>query len=331
MGGVRSTPMTASTAGSCSSAWASRDPQDVESPVTRMRREVTAQPSQTDRRSASMSRSSSWIEARTSWAIDWTRALSSHGSSGRGRPSAPAGGSGCGTSRAGRPAAEHAQVRERRRDRDVEQPGQALDQPELGEGRHRLLGADDGDRDDRGAGPHRGLDEPAAAEAAQAVAVAVELLGPLAALREHEHELLLVEEQAVDVGRVGRDRADLREEHREARVAAEEVLDGQVQRPRAGVLLLDRLGDHRRVGRQRARVVGDEQGAAGGGHVLDALDLDPEPEAVEELVDRRVQQPLDALGAPPVGDRPLGLDAREERAQVARGDLPADGRAPVGH
>ena len=55
LGGVRSTPMTASTAGSCSRAWASRDPQDVESPVTRMRREVTAQPSQTDRRSASMS------------------------------------------------------------------------------------------------------------------------------------------------------------------------------------------------------------------------------------------------------------------------------------
>ena len=73
------------------------------------------------------------------------------------------------------------------------------------------------------------------------------------------------------------------------------VLDGQVHRPRARVLLLDRLEDHRRVGRQRARVVGDEQGAAVGRDVLDPLDLAAEPQVVEEVVDRPVQRTLDAL------------------------------------
>ena len=56
--------------------------------------------------------------------------------------------------------------------------------------RHRLLGADHRDRDDRHAGTHRDLDEPAAAEPAELVAVAVELARSLRALGEHEHELL---------------------------------------------------------------------------------------------------------------------------------------------
>jgi hypothetical protein len=67
------------------------------------------------------------------------------------------------------------------------------------EDRRGLLGPDDGHRNDRRAGAHRGLDEAAAAEAAQAVAVLVELLAALAALREDEHELPLVGEQAVDL------------------------------------------------------------------------------------------------------------------------------------
>ena len=112
------------------------------------------------------------------------------------------------------------------------------------------------------------------------------------------------------------------DEHAEARIALEEVLDGQVQRARARVLLLDRLGDHRRVGRERAGVVGDQQRAAGGRDVLDPLDLAAEPVVVEELVERLVEQALDALGAAPVGDLALGLD----RGQVARRSVAA-GRA----
>ena len=172
---------------------------------------------------------------------------------------------------------------EGRRDREVDQPGEPPQDVDLGEDGHRLLGADDADRDELRLGAHRRLDEAAAAEAPQPVAVLVELLGSLAALGKDEHQLALVEEQPVDVRRVRGDAADLRDQHREARVALEEVLDGEVERPRRRVLLADRLRDHRRVGRQRAGVVGDQQRAAVGGHVLDPLDLDPEPVAVEEL------------------------------------------------
>ena len=206
-------------------------------------------------------------------------------------------------------------------------PGEALEQRHLGERRHRLLGADHGDRDDRDAGAHRGLHEAAAAEAAQPVAVLVELLGRLRALGEDEHELLLVVEQAVHVGRMRGDAADLGDEHAEEREALEEVLDGQVQLARARVLLLDRLGDHRRVGRQRAGVVGDEQGAAGGRDVLDPLDLAAEPVVVEERDERLVEQALEPLGAAPVGDRPVRLDRRQVVAQVRAAAAP--GAAPV--
>ena len=170
-----------------------------------------AHPNQTLRRSPSMSSSSSWMVARISCATVCTSALSSHGSS-------PKAGSSVGTGEEAdlelrRQVAEHpeqAEVREGRRDREVEQPGEPLQRLDLGEDRRGLLGADDRDGDDRRAGAHRGLDEAAAAEAAQPVAVLVELLGALAALGEDEHELLLVGEQAVDVGRVRGHAADLR-------------------------------------------------------------------------------------------------------------------------
>jgi hypothetical protein len=56
-------------------------------------------------------------------------------------------------------------------------------------------------------------------------------------LREDEHELLLVVEQAVHVRRVRGHAADLGDEHGEERIALEEVLDGQVQPGAARVLL----------------------------------------------------------------------------------------------
>ena len=88
---------------------------------------------------------------------------------------------------------------------------------DLGEDRRRLLGADDAGGNELGLRPHRRLDEAAAAEAPQPVAVLVQLLGPLAALGEDEHELALVVEQPVHVRRMGGDAADLRDQHREAR------------------------------------------------------------------------------------------------------------------
>ena len=195
-------------------------------------------------------------------------------------------------------------------------PVRRCERVDVGEDRHRLLRPDDRDGHDRHPRAHRRLDEAAAAEAAQLVAVLVELLGALAALGEDEHELLLVVQQAVHVGRVGGHAADLGHEHAEAGIALEEVLDGQVQRPRAGVLLLDRLEDHRRVGRERAGVVGDQQRAAGGRDVLDPLDLAAEPVVVEPVVDRAVHQALDPLRAAPVGDLALGLDRGQVRLQL---------------
>ena len=62
-------------------------------------------------------------------------------------------------------------------------------------------------------------------------------------------------------------------------------------------------------GRQRAGVVRHEQRAALGGHVLDALLLDPEPVAVVE-VEQRLHQREDALRAAPVVERAAGVGRR---------------------
>src|SRR5439155_7508140 len=88
-----------------------------------------------------------------------------------------------------RDRAERAEPREERRDREVrgaEQAGQRLD---VTDQRVDLLGADDGDRDDRGAGAQGRADETAAAEALQLVPVAERLADALEALREHADQL----------------------------------------------------------------------------------------------------------------------------------------------
>ena len=120
----------------------------------------------------------------------------------------------------GRQVAEHpqrAEPRERRGDREVDQPREPPQEVHLAEDRRRLLGADHAGRDQLCLRSHRRLDEAAAAEAPQPVAVAVELLGALAALGKDEHELLLVGEQPVHVRGVCGHPADLRDQHREAR------------------------------------------------------------------------------------------------------------------
>jgi hypothetical protein len=115
--------------------------------------------------------------------------------------------------------------------------------------------------------------------------------------------------------------ANLGDEHREAGIALEEVLDRDVHGARPRMLLADGLGDHRRVGGKRARVVRDQHRPALGGDVLDSLDLDAEPVAVEELEQRAVEEALDPLRAPPVVDAALVLEPGQELAQV----LPAHG------
>jgi hypothetical protein len=60
--------------------------------------------------------------------------------------------------------------------------------------RHGVLGADHGDRDDRHAPAKRELDEAAAAEALQPVAIAPQLARALGALREDRHQLAASEQ-----------------------------------------------------------------------------------------------------------------------------------------
>jgi hypothetical protein len=76
-------------------------------------------------------------------------------------------------------------------------------------------------------------------------------------------------------------------------------------------------------------VVRHEERAARRRDVLDPLDLDPEPVAVEELGHCGVEDPLDPLGAAPVVQLPLGLDAREVRLQSFGGDERLHGRLVV--
>ena len=130
----------------------------------------------------------------------------------------------------------------------------------------------------------------------------------------------------MDVGGVRGHTADLRDQHREAGVALEEVLDRDVQRPRMGCSSRIALRDHRGVRRQRTGVVGDEQSAARGGDVLDPLDLRPEPVAVEELEQRGVHQALDPLRAAPVVEPALGLDRRQEIGVIVLAPAGSRGR-----
>ena len=105
------------------------------------------------------------------------------------------------------------------------------------------------------------------------------------------------------------------------------MLNGDVERPWVRVLLLDRLGDHRGVGREGARVVRDDHRTAGGRHVLDSLHLDPEPVVVEEIHQGPVHEALHPLRPSPVVELALGLDARQVGAHVV---VAASGKAGTG-
>ena len=129
--------------------------------------------------------------------------------------------------------------------------------------RHRLLGADHGDGDDRDAGAHGDLDEPAPAEAAELVALAVGLAGPFDALGEHQHELVLVAQQPVGVVGVGGEPAEAGPQRADDRQRPEEVVGEAVDR--SFELGLDAVHDHRCVRGDGAGVVGDEQRPAVGG------------------------------------------------------------------
>ena len=101
---------------------------------------------------------------------------------------------------------------------------------------------------------------------------------------------------------------------------AEEVLGEPVDR--AQQLGLDAVHDHRRVGRDRAGVVGDQQRAAVAGDVLEALPLGPEPVPVDRVVEGAGER-AQALAAAPGVDVAAGSSSR---APVRRGRARRPGR-----
>ena len=95
------------------------------------------------------------------------------------------------------------------------------------------------------------------------------------------------------------DAAAARPQRADDRQRPEEVLGQAVDR--AAELGLDAVHDRRRVGRDRARVVGDEQRAALGRDLLEALPLDAEPVLVDRVVDAAGQR-AEVLAAAPLVD-----------------------------
>src|SRR3954452_17031585 len=203
-------------------------------------------------------------------------------------------------------------------DGEVDEPRQALERAHVREDRHGLLGSDDRHRHDRDTCAQCGLDEATASEPAQAITLPVDLPGRLLALGEHEREPPLVTQQALRISRMGGDQPDLVRQHADARVALEPVLAEHVDGPRVRVLVPDRLHDHRRVRRQRAREIRDQQRAARAGYVLDALLLDPEPVLVIE-VENRLDEREERLRAAPVVDVARQVLGRDQlRALLVR-------------
>ncbi len=146
-------------------------------------------------------------------------------------------------------------------------PASRASEPGVAEHRVDLLGADDRHRDDRRLRAQRDLDEAAAAEALQPVALRERLAGPLHPLGEDHHQVVLLE-RAGGVVRARREPADAAHEGGEEGQDEGPVQDHELRPPRQRVLLHDRRRDHRGVEReQRAGVVGDDQRPAVRGDV----------------------------------------------------------------
>ena len=201
---------------------------------------------------------------------------------------------------------------------------------------HGLLGADDGNRHHGHARPHGDLDEAAAPEAPELVAVGIRLRRPLGPLGKDERQLTLFPQQPVGVERLSRHPAGAGPQCPEDGQGAEEVLGQAVHR--ALQFLLHPVHDHRSVRGDGAGMVGHEQGATLARDVLEPLPLGAEPLGVDRLVERPHHGP-GSFGATPLVDvghpRILEIlavlladpDGHDRRGLV----LLARHRAPVGH
>ena len=192
----------------------------------------------------------------------------------------------------------------------------------LEQDRHRLLGADHRDRDDRHARAHRDLDEAAAPEAAQLVALAEALARCPWCPRGTRARAVLLVQQPVRVVGVRGDAAGARPQrahdgHRRGTVLGQAV-------DRAAQLLLDAVHDHRRVGRDRAGVVGDEQRAAARRESARSPPTRPGTSACRGARRAGGRAPGCARSGPTRRRRsPRGIMIRARRQRSAGGDAPA--------
>ena len=97
-----------------------------------------------------------------------------------------------------------------------------------------------------------------------------------------EQRLALVERPGVDVGWMAREPADLRDQHREARIALEEVLDREVERARLRVFLanLGPIADHKARAGALGRGAGIERAVIG----RSIEGVEPAPALLETIV-----------------------------------------------
>src|SRR5664280_295256 len=180
--------------------------------------------------------------------------------------------------------------------RQFEGPGHATHAEEDG---HRLLGTDHSDGDDGHAGLHGDLHEPAPTEAAEPVAVGVGLGRGLGPLGEHQRQLVLVVQEAVGVVGMCRYAAGPGPQGTDHRDGAEEVVGQSVDR--APELFFDAVHDGGGIRRDGAGMVCDQQGPAVGRDLLQSLPLNPEPVAVQRVVQAAHDGPH-VLGATPFVD-----------------------------
>src|SRR5579864_5953045 len=164
---------------------------------------------------------------------------------------------------------ERPQPRPERRDREVRKSKELRDRRQVGHHRIDLLRTDDGDRDDRRARADRCRDEATSPKSAQSIPILEVLASPADPFREHEDELVALE-QSPSVVRMSDGLAGPAQEPAQDGHPQEHARNEGADMPRMRMLGKDRSLDHRPIPRQHARVVGDEERATTGRHVLDA-------------------------------------------------------------
>ena len=100
---------------------------------------------------------------------------------------------------------------------------------------------------------------------------------------EHEHELTVVLQESVRVVGMRRDTAEAGPHRADERNGTEQVLCESIDGPME--FGFDAVHDRRRVGRDRARMVGHDQRTTVGRDVLEAFPLDPKPMPIHGVID----------------------------------------------